>query len=62
MYWALERWARERCLLPGGACWPRHMPPPLTSLPGLGWVYALTKYEPVLKAANGLYGVWAKFR
>lgn len=29
---------------------------------GLGWVYALTKHEPVLRAANAVYGVWAKYR
>jgi hypothetical protein len=29
---------------------------------GLGWVYAVTKYEPVLAAANAVYGVWAKYR
>ena len=29
---------------------------------GLGWVYAATKYEPVLKAANAVYAVWAKYR
>lgn len=29
---------------------------------GLGWVYAITKYEPVEKIANMVYGVWAKYR
>lgn len=29
---------------------------------GLGWVYAITKYEPVRKAADAVYGVWAKHR
>ncbi len=29
---------------------------------GLGWVYAITRYAPVLDAANALYGVWAKYR
>lgn len=29
---------------------------------GLGWVYAITKYEPVMKAANAVYDVWAKYR
>ncbi|KAK9810504.1 hypothetical protein WJX72_011884 [[Myrmecia] bisecta] len=29
---------------------------------GLGWVYAITKYEPVAKAADAVYGVWAKYR
>jgi predicted DCC family thiol-disulfide oxidoreductase YuxK len=29
---------------------------------GLGWVYAATKYEPVLRAANAAYSVWAKYR
>ncbi|XP_062184345.1 uncharacterized protein At5g50100, chloroplastic-like [Phragmites australis] len=29
---------------------------------GLGWVYAVTKYEPVATLANAVYGVWAKYR
>ncbi|KAJ1273388.1 hypothetical protein BS78_06G276400 [Paspalum vaginatum] len=29
---------------------------------GLGWVYAVTKYEPVATMANAVYGVWAKYR
>ncbi|KAJ4785599.1 hypothetical protein LUZ62_036845 [Rhynchospora pubera] len=29
---------------------------------GLGWVYAITKYEPVASIANAIYGVWAKYR
>ncbi|KAF7012049.1 hypothetical protein CFC21_026283 [Triticum aestivum] len=29
---------------------------------GLGWVYAVTKYEPVATIANAVYGVWAKYR
>ncbi|GJN26100.1 hypothetical protein PR202_gb14003 [Eleusine coracana subsp. coracana] len=29
---------------------------------GLGWVYAVTKYEPVATIANTVYGVWAKYR
>lgn len=29
---------------------------------GLGWVYAVTKNESVLKAANAVYDVWAKYR
>ncbi|CAL5014272.1 unnamed protein product [Urochloa decumbens] len=29
---------------------------------GLGWVYAVTKYEPVASIANAVYGVWAKYR
>ncbi|KAF5203354.1 hypothetical protein FRX31_007060 [Thalictrum thalictroides] len=29
---------------------------------GLGWVYAITKYEPVATIANAVYGVWAKYR
>lgn len=29
---------------------------------GLGWVYAVTKYEPVASMANAVYGVWAKYR
>lgn len=29
---------------------------------GLGWVYAATKFEPVRKAADAVYGVWAKYR
>ncbi|KAF4390960.1 hypothetical protein CsatB_017894 [Cannabis sativa] len=29
---------------------------------GLGWVYAITKYEPIGKIADAVYGVWAKYR
>ncbi|KAJ3678435.1 hypothetical protein LUZ60_002238 [Juncus effusus] len=29
---------------------------------GLGWIYAITKYEPVAKIANAVYGLWAKYR
>ncbi|KAF6154686.1 hypothetical protein GIB67_000570 [Kingdonia uniflora] len=29
---------------------------------GLGWVYAITKYEPVATIASAVYGVWAKYR
>ncbi|KAE8681426.1 Thiol-disulfide oxidoreductase DCC isoform 2 [Hibiscus syriacus] len=29
---------------------------------GLGWVYAITKYEPVATIADSIYGVWAKYR
>ncbi|CAJ1975190.1 unnamed protein product [Sphenostylis stenocarpa] len=29
---------------------------------GLGWVYAITKYEPMAKIADSVYGVWAKYR
>ncbi|PON61064.1 Thioredoxin-like fold containing protein [Parasponia andersonii] len=29
---------------------------------GLGWVYAITKYEPMGKIADAVYGVWAKYR
>ncbi|KAA8542636.1 hypothetical protein F0562_023865 [Nyssa sinensis] len=29
---------------------------------GLGWVYAITKYEPIATIADALYGVWAKYR
>ncbi|OIW20772.1 hypothetical protein TanjilG_23138 [Lupinus angustifolius] len=29
---------------------------------GLGWVYAVTKYEPIAKIADSIYGVWAKYR
>ncbi|ESW10109.1 hypothetical protein PHAVU_009G181400 [Phaseolus vulgaris] len=29
---------------------------------GLGWVYAITKYEPIAKIADSVYGVWAKYR
>ncbi|XP_020229913.1 uncharacterized protein At5g50100, chloroplastic [Cajanus cajan] len=28
----------------------------------LGWVYAITKYEPIAKFADSIYGVWAKYR
>ncbi|KAH7550420.1 hypothetical protein JRO89_XS13G0189000 [Xanthoceras sorbifolium] len=29
---------------------------------GLGWVYAVTKYEPIATLADAVYGVWAKYR
>ncbi|XP_075480475.1 uncharacterized protein At5g50100, chloroplastic isoform X1 [Primulina tabacum] len=29
---------------------------------GLGWVYAITKYEPIASIADAIYGVWAKYR
>ncbi|KAH8487015.1 hypothetical protein H0E87_025842 [Populus deltoides] len=29
---------------------------------GLGWVYAVTKYEPIATIADAIYGVWAKYR
>ncbi|XP_045816649.1 uncharacterized protein At5g50100, chloroplastic [Trifolium pratense] len=29
---------------------------------GLGWVYAVTKYEPIAKIADSVYGFWAKYR
>jgi len=29
---------------------------------GLGWVYGFTKIEPLRKAADAVYGVWAKYR
>nr|POF21188.1 uncharacterized protein, mitochondrial [Quercus suber] len=29
---------------------------------GLGWVYAITKYEPIATITNAIYGVWAKYR
>ncbi|KZV39686.1 hypothetical protein F511_22711 [Dorcoceras hygrometricum] len=29
---------------------------------GLGWVYAITKYEPISSIADAIYGVWAKYR
>uniref|UniRef100_A0A7N0TWR5 Thiol-disulfide oxudoreductase DCC n=1 Tax=Kalanchoe fedtschenkoi TaxID=63787 RepID=A0A7N0TWR5_KALFE len=29
---------------------------------GLGWVYAITKYEPVATMADAVYNVWAKYR
>ncbi|KAF2282894.1 hypothetical protein GH714_043314 [Hevea brasiliensis] len=29
---------------------------------GLGWVYAITKYEPVATIADAVYRVWAKYR
>ncbi|PSR96679.1 Thioredoxin-like fold protein [Actinidia chinensis var. chinensis] len=28
----------------------------------LGWVYAITKYEPIATIADAVYGVWAKYR
>ncbi|XP_057950738.1 uncharacterized protein At5g50100, chloroplastic [Malania oleifera] len=29
---------------------------------GLGWIYAVTKYKPMAKIADVVYGVWAKYR
>lgn len=29
---------------------------------GLGWVYAATRWEPVARAADAVYGVWARNR
>ncbi|GER27100.1 PBng143 [Striga asiatica] len=29
---------------------------------GLGWVYAITKFEPIASMADAVYGVWAKYR
>lgn len=29
---------------------------------GLGWIYAVTKFEPIGKLADAVYGVWAKYR
>ncbi|KAL4036282.1 hypothetical protein IC575_005010 [Cucumis melo] len=29
---------------------------------GLGWVYAITKYEPVGRLADAAYGLWARYR
>ncbi|KAL2935971.1 hypothetical protein RDABS01_019089 [Bienertia sinuspersici] len=29
---------------------------------GLGWIYAITKYEPIATVADAVYGVWAKYR
>lgn len=29
---------------------------------GLGWVYAITKYEPIATIADSVYGIWAKYR
>ncbi|XP_027167329.1 uncharacterized protein At5g50100, chloroplastic [Coffea eugenioides] len=29
---------------------------------GLGWVYAITKYEPIATIADAVYGIWAKYR
>lgn len=29
---------------------------------GLGWVYAITKYEPIATVASIVYRVWAKYR
>ncbi|GMH01308.1 hypothetical protein Nepgr_003147 [Nepenthes gracilis] len=28
----------------------------------LGWVYAITKYEPIATIADAIYGFWAKYR
>ncbi|KAL7192028.1 hypothetical protein ACSBR2_023977 [Camellia fascicularis] len=28
----------------------------------LGWIYAITKYEPFATIVDALYGVWAKYR
>lgn len=29
---------------------------------GLGWVYAITNYEPIATIADSVYDVWAKYR
>ncbi|KAG0446904.1 hypothetical protein HPP92_028577 [Vanilla planifolia] len=29
---------------------------------GLGWVYYITKYEPISTIANAVYRIWAKYR
>ncbi|KAJ0989567.1 hypothetical protein J5N97_007923 [Dioscorea zingiberensis] len=29
---------------------------------GLGWVYAITKYEPIQTIASAIYSIWAKYR
>ncbi|KAL6973283.1 hypothetical protein U1Q18_027463 [Sarracenia purpurea var. burkii] len=29
---------------------------------GLGWIYAITKYEPIATIVEAVYGVWAKYR
>ncbi|KAJ8747993.1 hypothetical protein K2173_012981 [Erythroxylum novogranatense] len=29
---------------------------------GLGWIYAITKYEPIGTIVDAIYGVWAKYR
>lgn len=29
---------------------------------GLGWIYAITKYEPIATIADAVYKVWAKYR
>jgi len=29
---------------------------------GLGWIYSITKIGPIGKAANWVYGIWAKYR
>lgn len=29
---------------------------------GLGWVYGFTKYEPLRRAADAVYAIWARFR
>ncbi|XP_057821742.2 uncharacterized protein At5g50100, chloroplastic isoform X2 [Cryptomeria japonica] len=29
---------------------------------GLGWVYAITKYEPIATILNAVYSIWAKYR
>ncbi|XP_076947600.1 uncharacterized protein At5g50100, chloroplastic [Bidens hawaiensis] len=29
---------------------------------GMGWIYAITKYEPVATIVDAVYGVWAKYR
>ncbi|CAH2070589.1 unnamed protein product [Thlaspi arvense] len=29
---------------------------------GLGWVYTITKYEPIGKVADAVYEFWAKYR
>lgn len=29
---------------------------------GLGWIYVITKYEPMATIANAIYKIWAKYR
>jgi hypothetical protein len=42
--------------------WVIPLPCRLYDAVGLGWVYGFTKYEPLRKAADAVYGVWAKYR
>ena len=39
-----------------------HCPHRLYEAVGLGWVYGFTKYEPLRRAADAVYAVWAKYR